>query len=84
MGNMYDDPDYILELDGVRVKTGPNDPSAGIRPYISVYFECCRVYNRIYRNRQHTAYVGWCPRCMRKVRARIGHDGIDARFFRAT
>jgi len=79
------DEDYILDVSGL---SGPDEPArptgaARGRPFISMYFECCNVYQRIYRNPDATAYVGFCPRCGRKVVARIGPEGVSARFFRA-
>ncbi len=85
--NMADD-DYILDISGLGGKKpqGENPQaqrdSAG-KPFISVLFDCCNVYQRIYRNATGDAYVGWCPKCMRKITAKIGPDGVDARFFRA-
>lgn len=53
------------------------------RPFISVLFECCRVYNRVYRNPAGTAYVGWCPRCGKRVEVKVGPGGGENRVFRA-
>ena len=53
------------------------------RPFISVYFECCNVYNRIYINYPRTAYVGWCPKCCRRVEVKISPLGSADRFFTA-
>ena len=80
------DPDYILDLGGAgpgETKPAPPDQPRTARPFISVHFDCCKVFSRVYINRDRSAYVGWCPRCARKVTARIGPDGTAARIFRA-
>ncbi len=53
------------------------------RAYIHVYFECCNIYQRIYKRRNREAYIGWCPGCGRRVYVRISSSGTDCRFFRA-
>lgn len=54
------------------------------RPFLGVMFECCRVYARIYRNKEGTSYVGHCPRCMRRLTIPIGPGGSANRFFTAS
>ena len=51
------------------------------RPYIGIHFACCDVYVRLYLNRDGNGYEGCCPRCLRKVRFRVGPGGTDSRMF---
>ena len=51
------------------------------RPYLSVLFNCCRAYQRVYRSRDGTAYAGRCLRCGAAVTFRVGEGGTDARHF---
>ncbi len=80
---MSDEPDYILELSTGESEVAPtaDEPT---RPWIGVQFDCCGIYVRIYRNREATAYVGHCPRCLRAARIRVGPGGSSNRIFRAT
>lgn len=58
-------------------------PARRERRYLGVHFACCNVYTRVYVNRQESAYVGYCPKCSRRVQVRIGPGGSDSRFFTA-
>ena len=51
------------------------------RPFLGVHFAACRVYGRLYRNQEGTAYEGRCARCGRFVRVPVGAQGTDQRFF---
>lgn len=53
------------------------------RAFVGIRFACCDVYARIYRDREETAYVGHCPRCLKRVELKIAPGGTDARFFTA-
>ena len=53
------------------------------RKFLGVYFRCCRVYGRIWLNRDASAYEGRCPRCFARLRVRAGASGTSRRFFEA-
>lgn len=56
---------------------------ASRRPFIGMHFKCCNIYSRIYLNRKHTAFVGWCPKCTRQAVVKVSPDGTKERFFTA-
>ena len=83
---MPGDPrDYRIEL-SANAAPAPSLPphSAAIsRPFLSIHFACCSVYQRIYRSADGTRYAGHCPRCARPVRFAVGADGTSSRSFTA-
>ena len=52
------------------------------RPFLRILYECCQIYQRIYRSRDGQTYQGRCPGCLRAVRFRVGSGGTSARAFK--
>jgi len=61
----------------------PEDKKYESKKFLGIMFNCCNVYARIYKNKEGTAYVGRCPRCMRSVKVKVGEGGTNTRFFNA-
>lgn len=78
-----DPRDYKLDicgLDNPKPETARNRP-AQARPWLSVFFRCCGVYQRVYRHRDGRRYEGHCPKCAAKVSFVVGQGGTGARQF---
>ena len=61
----------------------PDETKGPNRPFLSIWFRCCHVYGRLYKNADESAYVGRCPRCGAPVQALIGEHGTERRLFEA-
>ena len=51
------------------------------RPYLRILYECCGVYQRIYRHPSGHYYQGNCPKCLRPVVFKVGSEGTSSRSF---
>ena len=81
---MNSDPrDYKLDLSS-DVETDAPSSDVKPRPFLSVHFACCGVYQRIYRDAAGTSYHGRCPRCGTPVRFAVGQGGTASRCFRVS
>jgi hypothetical protein len=82
-----DPRDYKLDLSSAgstpdtQPAQQPAAPDGTARPFLSVNFACCGVYQRIYRDPAGTHYAGRCPRCGKAVRFAVGEGGTSSRFF---
>jgi hypothetical protein len=76
---MSDPRDYSLDLSSQ--SQADKNPSAPNRPFLSVQFACCGVYQRVYRDKDAQHYNARCPRCGKSVRFAVGDGGSDSRFF---
>jgi hypothetical protein len=74
---------YHLDIEGLEETHAPSDGGGGFRgrSWVGIRFDCCGVYTRVYRSSDGTAYRGSCPRCLRKIRLRVGEGGTSSRFF---
>lgn len=77
----------IVDIPGVESPGRPAQPAGGAkpageaRPWLGVYFRCCHVYSRMYRQPGSSRYLGNCPRCGAEVRATVGEGGTSQRMF---
>jgi len=79
---MAADPrDFKVELSSTGTAPAAGGGNAAKRPYLSVVFRCCGVYQRIYRSNDGATYSGRCPKCARPVQFKVGPGGTDERFF---
>ena len=80
---MTDPRVYKLDLGAQSARQSPPTAADGTsrRPYLSVHFACCGVYQRIYRDADGKAYRGRCPRCALPVTFAVGEGGTSSRSF---
>jgi hypothetical protein len=78
-----DSRDYKLDVSSLS-KDGSNQNSLTGRPFLSVLFACCGVYQRVYRDAAGKTYRGRCPKCGTPVNFPVGQEGTSARFFRVS
>ncbi len=51
------------------------------QPFIGIQWDCCKTYSRVYLNNKGAAYVGWCPKCSKRVQINVCPGGSKSRFF---
>lgn len=68
-------------VSAVPSEVAPAPAANPARPFLSVHFACCGVYQRVYRSADGRSYHGRCPRCTMPVRFVVGDGGTGARTF---
>jgi len=81
MSHTSDPRDYKLDLSTADPSAGAAPGAKPPRPFLSVHFTCCGVYQRIYRDPDGKHYRGRCPRCALPVTFAVGAGGTAARSF---
>ena len=76
----HDPRDIKLDIAGLSPAQPAPAPSQG-RPFLSVEFACCSVYQRVYRDPDGQHYRGRCPRCGKSVTFAVGPGGTASRAF---
>jgi hypothetical protein len=77
----HDPRDIKLDVTGVSPAPASQPAAPQARPFLSVQFACCSVYQRVYRDPDGLHYTGRCPRCGKAVRFAVGEGGTSARAF---
>lgn len=50
--------------------------------FLSLYWECCHVFSRVYKSDDGKSYQGNCPKCRIGISVPIGPDGTTRRCFK--
>ena len=78
---MADPRDYKLDLSSLKSAELSSEPAGPARPFLSVLFACCGVYQRLYRDPTGQHYAGHCPKCAKPVKFKVGDGGTSSRHF---
>lgn len=73
------DPRDIVDIATLRREPEKQAP----RAFLSIWYRCCHVYGRLYKNAAGTKYNGCCPRCASRAHVLVRPDGTTRRCFQA-
>lgn len=76
------DPQDSIEFSWLPASDAAPEPEIGPkRRWLSIWFNCCKSYGRLYINAAGTKYSGRCPRCGVRTQALVGPGGTTRRMF---